>query len=281
MKKITTMIVFAFILFRVNAQNTATITVENVNSDQAIQIIENAAKDLNYTLDKYDKNNKVLITDFFEWTSIAIQNHAKLKFEALDNKVVISMIERQYSSTDGWVNSPTNLSKKNINKYLGAFADKIIQINASTEMLAFAVENSILIPAFKSTTTVLGVEWKLDSIYQKVLSQKKELILCFTLTNTNSYPVDLDVSLWNPKYIFLDVEAEMENMKAIGKVGNVSFRPHLNAGEKVSAIFYYSSTNIITKIPKYYLRHYVNNGTNNELGKLTIYNIIVPYYSEL
>jgi hypothetical protein len=53
MKKITTMIVFAFILLRVNAQNTATITVENVNSDQAIQIIENAAKDLNYTLDKY------------------------------------------------------------------------------------------------------------------------------------------------------------------------------------------------------------------------------------
>jgi hypothetical protein len=140
---------FTFFLFSANAQKTATITVENVNTEQAIQIIENAGVDLKYSFDKFDRTNKILITKFFSWTSIAITNRAKLKFEAKNNTVVITMIEREYKSSDGWTHAPTNLSKKNIKKYLGTFADKITEIAANNNLALAAVENSMLIKKFK------------------------------------------------------------------------------------------------------------------------------------
>ncbi len=148
MKNIGLIIIFIFMLFNAKAQKAVTIAVEDVNTEQAIQIIENAANDLNYSFDKFDGTNKILITKFFSWTSIAIENHAKLKFEAKNNTVIITMIERQYKSDEGWVNSPTNLSKKNIKKYLGTFADKITVISANNDLAKKAVENSMLIRAF-------------------------------------------------------------------------------------------------------------------------------------
>lgn len=119
MKKIIMLIAFLSILIGTNAQKIAEETVENINTKQAIQIIEAAAKELNYSIDKFDSQKMVLITKFFEWNSVAITNHAKLKFEVKDNTVLISMIERQYKSDKGWLNSPTNLSKRNHKKYIG------------------------------------------------------------------------------------------------------------------------------------------------------------------
>lgn len=148
MKNLLLTIIGVLIITGVYAQKAATLTVENIKTSEAIQIIEAVAMDMNYPLDKFDKEHKVLVTKFIEWTSITVLNHAKLKFEASGDKVVITMIERQYESTEGWTNSLTNLSKKNIKKYLGGFADKMTQISASEDLKKKALENSILIKMF-------------------------------------------------------------------------------------------------------------------------------------
>ena len=160
MQKTVIIIVLLLSMGKVQAAKIPSMTVENIKTSQAIQIIEAVAKDLSYSLDKYDKTNKVLITKFIEWNSITVLNHAKLKFEASGDKVVITMIERQYKSTEGWTNSLTNLSKKNIKKYLGGFADKMTAIASNDELTKQAMANSVLIKQFKPIIEQDGIRIK-------------------------------------------------------------------------------------------------------------------------
>ena len=48
------LIAFLSILIGTNAQKIAEETVENINTKQAIQIIEAVAKELNYSIDKFE-----------------------------------------------------------------------------------------------------------------------------------------------------------------------------------------------------------------------------------
>jgi len=160
MYKTIIIIVLLFSMGQVRAAKTPSISVENIKTLHAIQIIEAVAKDLNYPLDKFDRTNKTLITKFFEWNSFTVLNHARLKFEANGDQVVITMIERQYKSTEGWTNSVTNLSKKNIKKYLGVFANKMTAIAKSDELTKQALANSVLIRQFKPEIEQDGVRIK-------------------------------------------------------------------------------------------------------------------------
>lgn len=268
-------------LFLTGGYSQESVTVSGLADGKQWQIIEKAIYESGYKIGKFMPSENTLLTNWVEWNVVTIKNRGILKVELSGQDATISMIDRSYKTSDKWDPAIGKLSKKNKKKYLQKLADKISEINTSAAMTTDAVENSILFPAFKSVTKVLGVEWKVDSIYQNTESSKKELMLCFTLTNTNSYPVKLDVALWLEHLIFFGVQSTLECMKADGTtLGGRSFRPYINAGDKMSTVLYYASTNIITKIPKYYLRHYVNNGVKNETGELIIYDIKVPYYSK-
>ncbi len=275
MKNLILTLISIFV-FLIGGHSQEFVTVNGLADGKQWQIIEKAIYESGYKIGKFNPAEKTILTNWIQWKVITVQNRGILKVELSGQDATISMIDRSYKTSDKWGPAIGKLSKKNKKKYLQKLADKITEINASAAMTEDAVENSVLFPAFKSITKVLGVEWKVDSIYQLTESPKKELMLCFTLTNTNSYPVTMGVSLWNEKYIFLGVQAKMKNMKAIGEVGNVAYRPYLNAGDKVSTVFYYSSSDILTKIPKFVLGHYVNKGS----GKLIIYDIKIPYYSK-
>lgn len=202
MKKIIMLIAFLSILVGTNAQKIVEETVENINTKQAIQIIEAAAKELNYSIDKFDSQKNVLITIFFEWSSIAITNHAKLKFEVKDNKVLITMIERQYKSDKGWTNSPTNLSKKNHKKYLGSFANKITSIANDEKLRKDAIYNSVLIKMFKPYVKVRGLEWKFikgiknASSYEGVNLSSQNYLIELTVTNTTSSKHNINMDIY-------------------------------------------------------------------------------------
>ncbi len=262
--------------FSYNTYSEESVTVSGLANGKQWQIIEKAFYESGYKVGKFLPSENTLLTNWVQWKVITIENRGILKVELSGQDATISMIDRSYKTGDKWENAIGKLSKKNKKKYLQKLADKITEINASAEMTEDAVENSMLFPAFKSITKVLGVEWKVDSIYQKIDSPKKELMLCFTLTNTNSYPVTMEVNLWGAKEMFLGVQSELKNYRDDGKTGYARFSPHLNPGDKASGVFYYTSTAIIPKIPKYYLGHRVNNVR----GELIIYDIQVPYYSE-
>ena len=160
MKNFILFIILLTITASVCAQKIPSQTVANIETEKAIQIIESATKDLNYQLKQFDRKNKIIITDWIEWKSIAITNHAKLKFEAKEDMVVISFIERQYQSSDGWSDSPTNLSKRNHKKYIGQIANKIRLIADNESQSRDAVYNSELIRMFNPVVKFQGLEWK-------------------------------------------------------------------------------------------------------------------------
>lgn len=275
MNKLIVILIVTF-SFSLHTFSQESVTVSDLANGKQWQIIEKAIYESGYKIGKFNPAENTILTNWIQWKVITIQNRGILKVELSGQDATISMIERSYKTSDDWDPAIGKLSKKNKKKYLQKLADKISEINASATLTTDAVENSILFPTFKSVTKVLGVEWKVDSIYQLTESPYKELMLCFTLTNTNSYPVALEVHLWGAKEYFLGVHAKMQNMIAIGEVGNVSYQPHLNAGDKESTVFYYSSSDILTKIPKFRLGIYVNK----ESGHLIIYDIKIPYYSE-
>ncbi len=275
---------FIFILisisvFSINGYSQESVTVTGLADGKQWQIIEKAIYESEYKIDKFNPAENTLLTNWIQWKALTIENRGIIKIELSGQDATISMVQRSYKTKDGWDDALGKLSKKNKKKYLEGLADKITEINASEEMTADAVLNSILFPTFKPTTTVLGVEWKLDSIYQyqDEKTSLKVIVMFFTLTNTNNYPVQMDVCLWHAK--FEGIRDKLQNCKpdGIGKPFGVRYSSHIGPGEKASGTFYYyTSTEIITKIPKYRQGHRVNE----EGGDLIIYDIKIPYYAK-
>ncbi len=149
-------------------------------------------------------------------------------------------------------------------------ADNMSKINASEKLVADAVQNSKLFPAF-NVTRLFGMEWKLDSISQNIHSLKKEPILHFTITNTNSYPVKIDMGFLG-RYVFNGVASTMKNFKP-GESGYERFISEMIPKQKAIYVIHYSAMAIIANIPLY--KQLVNVGKKR--GYLYIYNIKVPY----
>ena len=138
-----------FLIFNtLNAQKIPTEIVEGIPTENAVEIIKDAAKELKFQILRQNTNLQTVETRFFEWTSLVITNRAKLFFEAKNDSVVITMIEHQYKSTEGWTDSPTNVSKKNHDKYLGAFAKKIKEI--ASKKNSTTTNNVAAIPSNKT-----------------------------------------------------------------------------------------------------------------------------------
>ena len=278
MKK-TILILISIFVFSISGYSQASVTVSGLANGKQWQIIEKAIYENGYKIGKFIPAENTLLSDWIQWKAIMIENRGILKVELEGQDATISMVQRSYKAKTGWDKAFGKLSKKNKKKYLQKLANKITEINASEEMTADAVLNSILFPTFKPTTTVLGVEWKLDSIYQYKDNKttKMVLVMGFTLTNTNNYPVKLDVCLWGAK--FIGIQDKLQNCKpeGIGKPFGARFSPNIEPGKKANGIFYYyTSTEIITKIPKYIQGHRVNK----EGCDLIIYDIKVPYYAK-
>ena len=173
---------FALLPLFLLAQEIPTQNVSGVSSKNAVQIIEQAANDLGYKLSEFDAVNKIIISDWFEWTSVAIANRGRLRFVVSDDEVSITMPDRQYKSSEGWSNTPSALSKKNQEKYLGGFAEKITEINNNPKATEMAVYNSMLVKMFRPFVELQGLEWKFTKA-DKILDEKAHTVVQLNVTN--------------------------------------------------------------------------------------------------
>ena len=122
-----------------------------------------------------------------------IPNRAKLRFEVKENSVVIYMTDREYKSDQGWSKTLTGPSKKNIEKYVGSFADKIKAINSDEKLITDAICNSELIKFFNPVINISNLEWRFvkgnkdvasgEGKYQKTSSPN--FVIELTVTNKN------------------------------------------------------------------------------------------------
>lgn len=285
-------LVFLFLTFGVSAQKTPTRTVENIETNKAVQIAEAAAKELGYTLKQFDSQNKIIITDWFEWTAIAITNHAKLKFEAKNNQIVITMIERQYKSEEGWSNSLTGLSKKNQKKYLGTMADKIAEIAADKKLTEDAMYNSELIRMFKPVVTSHDFEWKFVENKKDMLSgddryqDTKTPNYVFELSVTNKSAKTSTVRLGDIHCYILEAKGMKRKIDYYGAASFNKFNTSLGykteeleiaVGETKKVFLYFalnSKIEIKDDIVPYFLFNFMVDKTKY---KFENYNIPVPF----
>lgn len=288
------MILALLVLIDVNAQRTPTQVVENVKTADAVQIIEAAAKSLNYRLAQFDRANKIITTDWIEWTSIAIRNRAKIKFVANANQVTITMIDRSYKTKDGWAKSPTNLSKRNKKKYLGTLATKIAAIATNLKLSEQAVYNSVLIRKFKKTITINGLEWRFLKGERDVEMEKANIpnyVIRLSVTNTQNKAILVKVSGQNSA---LWPNQEKNNHGSITHYSAVKFGNQLNNGasnkklepnETAHLLVYFS--NINTKLADkpvglFRMSYRVFNENTQKHTKYQIenYNIPFPFENE-
>jgi hypothetical protein len=175
-------LVFAQLPLFLFAQEIPSQTVTGIPTKNAVQIVEQAANDLGYRLSEFEAANKIIVTDWIEWTSVAIANHARLRFVVSNDEVIITMTDRQYKSSEGWSNTPSALSKKNHEKFLGTFATKIAEINSNEKLTENAVYNSTLIKIFKQSIVNEGLEWKFIKA-DKILDEKAHTVVQLSVTN--------------------------------------------------------------------------------------------------
>lgn len=276
-------IVFAFETNSYAAE-TPTENIDGVPTESAIQIIEVAVKDFDYSLAEFNRTDKVLVTDWIEWTVIAVSNRAKLQFEAINDKVVITMINRQYKSDEGWSDTPTKLSKKAQSKYLGKISEKIKSIAEDEQLVADAVYNSELIKCFKPVITLSGIEVTVvrtvkDSVIEG--KSKTNLIIEFNFKNTTSETKEVSISniMWksNPAIPFRPGSSKPRGFDKVitwptGRYSTAEVSPN---EEKRFYVYLEVKDNKewnLDKLPDFYMRF--NPFEENDYQ---IYNVPIPY----
>jgi len=263
-------------------------TIEGLDSKNAIQIIESAAKELEYKLAQYDKDNKILVTDWIEWSTVMIPNRAKLRFEAKDNTVSISMTDREYKSDKGWVKTLTGPSKKNIEKYIGSFAEKIKTINSDEKLLTDAIWSSELIKFFKPSVIVENLEWRFSKGNRDVASGEGK----YQKTSSPNFVIELTVTNKNEKeakvkLVYANLKSNNPKNWGVSGTPFVSFDElntslgyrvvelAINPGESKSVFIYtvLSKEPIDNIIPEFILRFMINGNQKD----LVNYNILIPF----
>lgn len=263
-------------------------TVTGIDSKNAIQIIESVAKELKYSLAQYDEDNKILITDWFEWSTVMIPNRAKLRFEAKDNSVIISMTDREYKSDKGWAKTLTGPSKKNIEKYIGSFAEKIKTLNSNNKLLTDALWNSELIKIFKPSVTVENLECRFTKGSRDVVSGEGK----YQKTNTPNIVLEIAVTNKNEKeakvkLVYANIKSN--NLKNWGVSGSpfVSFNElntslgyrttelAISPGETKNVFIYtlLSKEPNYCLIPEFILRIMIDGNQKD----LVNHNILIPF----
>lgn len=264
-------LILVMLLFCINtfSQKMPTEIVENIKTTEGIQLAEFVANELNYSLDKFDEKNKILTTKYIEWTSLAIMNRAVLKFEVSNNQLTITMIERQYKSDQGWVNSPMNLSKKNHKKYLEIFALRVTEVNADKKTKLQALSSSKLIKMFQHTIEEDGFVFKFIRFEKNKtgdLMTNPNMVLEVSVTNVSGKPVKLRNPGGPSTVSFKEVKTELRF---------INYSVDLAHNETVKLFFYFRNQNKDV-LDEMFVSFGVM-GDNERTVKITNYNVPVPF----
>ena len=254
--------------------NDPEIKIDGLKPESVWQIAEMAMNENEIPVGKLNLAENVLLSDWIEWTAIAIQNHARLYFKYEEPALVLKIADRQYKSQDGWSEAVGNLSKKNYKKYVQDVADRILEINKDENLIRQAVKSSKLIPAFNAVNVVGNLEWKLVSLTQNEL-QRPDFV--FDITNKGNQ--------------LIKVRVYTSDFQAINGVGtarsgvkwekpdaedfkNTSIGP----GETVKGLFSVGQGYRLESSQGYILLlKYAENGDYKNQKEFKIYNIPMPY----
>lgn len=279
MKHLTALIIagfFALLIFPANAQifgNDPEIKIDNMAPESVWQIAEMAMNENSIPIGKLNLAEGVLMSNWIEWTAIAIQNHAHLYLKYEAPTLTIKIADREYKSDKGYSEAIGSLSKKKYAEYVQSTADRITEISKDEALTGKAVKTSKLIPAFSAVHLVGDLEWKLISLVQ---TDKLRPNFVFEVTNKSNKPLKIKTHAAD----FLRGKTGVERgYVKWDKPDDADYKgTTIGPGETVKGFF---STGAGYKVPTtqgyVLLVKYDENGDLKNQKEFKVYSIPMPY----
>lgn len=277
MKKLillTTLIITVY-CFSTNAQifgNDPEIKINDLAPESVWQIAEMAMNDNSIPLGAFSLKEGILMSDWIEWTAIAIKNHAHLYLKYESPVLILKIADREYASSEGWSEAIGNLSKKKYKEYVQSVADRITEISKDADLTKKAVKTSKLIPAFDPVFTVEGLVFKLMKTSK---DENQHLLLEFTVHNGNQNEVNVDIPM---------VEFQQKVEKVTGASGNIKWLPSgsgrrevIQPAQTLSLTCEYTKNWEMSTVPQFDVRVICNGGGSADLHTMPIYSVPFPY----
>lgn len=277
MKKLillTTLIITVY-CFRTNAQifgNDPEIKIDDLTPESVWQIAEMAMNDNSIPLGAFSLKEGILMSDWIEWTAIAIKNHAHLYLKYESPVLILKIADREYASSEGWSEAIGNLSKKKYKEYVQSVADRITEISKDADLTKKAVKTSKLIPAFDPVFTVEGLVFKLMKTSK---DENQHLLLEFAVHNGNQNEVNVDIPM---------VEFQQKVEKVTGASGNIKWLPSgsgrrevIQPAQTLSLTCEYTKNWEMSTVPQFDVRVICNGGGSADLHTMPIYSVPFPY----
>ncbi len=168
--------------------NDPEIEIDGLSQESVWQLIEMALLDNSFSTGKFNPAEGYLYSDWFQWTSIAITNHARTYYTFDGTTMIIHVVDRAYKSDEGWSEAIGKLSKKNYKKYVQIVADRINEIKADDALVHKAIKSSKLVPAFNAINMIGDIEFKL---LETVQTEENRPVLTYQVTNKGSKKISL------------------------------------------------------------------------------------------
>jgi hypothetical protein len=252
--------------------NDPPVRLVGIDPQPAYQIIEMVLNEKGFKPGEFKPDEGNLFSDWITWTAVAITNRARIQFTAKPGDLSVAIVDRQYSSQEGWSEAIGNLSKKKYQEYVQSVADRIVEISKDPALLQQAIENSVLFPVFKAVNQVGDLTWKLVKM-ERVDSQK--ITFFWEVTNTGNNPCRVDIQMFD---LYKFATGSGANDRAASR-----WSEHLESSPKITVIqpgatltcqskaSFWAPDQIVRVVLKL---EYQN--PSREVKKLSIWNIPIP-----
>lgn len=167
------------------------IKIDGLSQDNAFQVAEKALINTGFSVGKFDTEKGYLLSDWINWTTVAIKNRATLYFKFNGTQLVLKVANRSYASKEGWSESVGKLSKKKYKEYVLAVADEINSLKNDPEKIKEAVKTSKILPAFNAIQQLGDLKWKLLEAHQTERTGNLRPVLTFEVTNIGNQKIDI------------------------------------------------------------------------------------------
>ncbi len=179
----------------ISAQNVKSISIENIDKEVVWPAVFKAFKELKLPRPLIATQQGTGETGFYNYKSLMIKNRLRFKINYQENKLTISIFERQYYTNTGWVDNPLPISKKRVRKILNPIKDRIVELTKNKTITSI---NNNIQP--KKETKII----KKAGIFEE-----------FVIIKTNDQKIEVLTLYKNGNLIGFDLWEDKKTVKAL------------------------------------------------------------------
>ncbi|MGE0021567.1 MAG: hypothetical protein AB7S72_17985 [Draconibacterium sp.] len=254
--------------------NDPEIKIDGLAPESVWQITEMAMNDNSIPIGQLNIDEGILMSDWIEWTAIAIKNHARLYFKYESPTLILKIADRQYQSEKGWAEAVGNLSKKNYKLYVQDVADRITAISKDAGLTQTAVKTSKLIPAFSAVFMVDDLVFKLLKTGK---NENQHLTIEYSVQNNSKKEINVDIPLTGLKKTITSKQTGERGKVVWSRPAEMGRNAVIQPDETLSLTIEYAINWELNTLPQLDIRVNCNGGATKDIRYMSTYNIPLPY----